>query len=172
MDKKWVERQIVEHIEVDGCECNNVLEICASPAAHIIAQAHEEELQGAETKWDLHLVGQQKRIEELAAQVAVMEQAADGLRQQIAVLSGAMHTMDEQVYEMEKALFGMPEVLAHVELAQEYDDISETLNYATGWEPPQDVEVHIEVFGKAQARFSKVKEIEVFILTPLSKPEE
>ena len=62
------------------------------------------------------------------------------------------------------ALQSAPTVLAHAELAQGYDDISETLTYSTGWEPPQDVEIHVEIFGKAQARFSSAKNIKVIVL--------
>jgi len=42
-----------------------------------IAQAHEQEMEEAETKWDLHLVGQQKQVEQLLGRVAMMAEALE-----------------------------------------------------------------------------------------------
>ena len=81
MDKKWINETIRENIDfVPGVDPATVL-LSYLKAAELIAQAHEQEMEEAETKWDLHLVGQQKQVEQLLAQVAVMAGAIESVPQ-------------------------------------------------------------------------------------------
>ena len=54
-------------------------------------------------------------------------------------------------------------VVHRVSLPRSYDDISETVNFKTGWEQREDIEIHVEVFGKAQGRFGGVESITVTV---------
>ena len=187
MDKEWIEKTIKAKTK---WRTLSTVEMTQEPtygeAAEAITQAHEEELSEMEHRYqqanqmNLDIAGMAMiDMEKAQAQVAAVadwlkgerdwaqenfDDYASGKLDSDEVDAGWLQGVVRACTQALEKLQSAPKVLAHAELAQGHDDISETLTYSTGWEPPQDVEIHVEVFGKAQARFNEAKNIKVIIL--------
>jgi len=147
MDKKWIERTILEHIEIDNCECGHTLEVTVTTAAAAIAQAAEEEVTG--------LLSEVKALREerdaAEAQVAVMAEALQNLVRirshvpseaarkdnrtdgGLALISRSLHyeieDIDEAWERVEKALAAAPKVLLVGGAVFDWDEFNDRVLY-------------------------------------------